>query len=369
MAETRLPAATTPALVAAAHDAGLRYVRDDQPGIRRRRRGAGFVYVTPDGKRVTDPVLLARIKRLAVPPAWEDVWICPGDNGHIQAVGRDQRGRKQYRYHEKWRRIRDETKFHRMIAFAKALPSVRRRVARDLKRPGMCREKVVATVVRLLETTLIRVGNDEYARNNRSYGLTTMRNPHAKVKGERIFFVFQGKSGKRHEISLRDSQVARIVRRCQDLPGQELFCYHDAEGNVHDVGSGDVNDYIREITGGDFTAKDFRTWAGTVLAAIALQEFAGVASGEEAKRNVVTAIEAVARMLGNTPSVCRKCYVHPAILESYLEGTTIATLQQRIGDKIATSLRHMKPEEAAVLVLLQRRLRRSSVSGISARNA
>ena len=344
------------ALSAEARHAGLRYSSDASPGIQRRKRGDGFFYIGPKGHRVTDLEVLKRIKRLAIPPAWTDVWICPHDDGHIQATGRDARGRKQYRYHADWRQKRDENKFDRMIAFARALPRIRRRVKRDLGRRGMPREKVLATVVRLLEATLIRVGNDEYARHNKSYGLTTMRNHHARVSGSHIRFTFRGKSAKRHEISVRDPSLARIVRRCQDIPGQELFAYEDESGQPRDVRSQDVNEYLRSVTAEDFTAKDFRTWAGTVLAAIALREFEEVSSQAQAKKNVLAAIEAVARMLGNTPTVCRKCYVHPKILDSYFEGNTIKTIRQRATRKIDRSLSQLKPEEAAVLVLIKRGL-------------
>ena len=349
----------TAALAAEAREAGLRYSTDSKPGITRKRRGQLFIYLGPDKRRAKDDATLARIKRLAIPPAWTEVWISLTENGHIQATGRDARGRKQYRYHADWRTQRDEAKFGRMVAFARALPRIRRRVSRDLARRGMPSEKVLATVVRLLETTLIRVGNDEYARDNKSYGLTTMRNHHARVNGTQICFTFRGKSAKRHEISLRDPQLARIVRRCQDIPGQELFTYEDESGESRDVTSQDVNIYLREISGDDFTAKDFRTWAGTVLAAIALREFEAVAHPSQAKKNIVAAIEAVAKALGNTPAVCRKCYVHPEVLESYLAGQTIATVRQRVAGKVDPSLSKLKPEEAAVLILLERRLRRS----------
>jgi DNA topoisomerase-1 len=348
-----------PFLLAAAEeakDAGLRYSTDAEPGIRRKTRAKGFVYFRANGDPVREGGVLGRIKRLAIPPAWTDVWISPHDNGHIQATGRDARGRKQYRYHVDWRQQRDESKFGRMLAFARALPRIRRRVKRDLSRRGMPREKALATVVRLLEVTLIRVGNDEYARDNHSFGLTTMRNRHARVAGEKIRFAFSGKSGKRHEISLHDPQLARVVRRCQDLPGQRLFGYEDDEGETRDVHSQDVNDYIRAITGQDFTAKDFRTWAGTVLAATALQKLEAFVNQSHAKKNVVTAIEAVARLLGNTPAVCRRSYVHPGVLESYLAGDTMVTVRDA-GSKMARSLSRLRSEEAAVVMLLQRRLK------------
>lgn len=341
-----------------AKQARLRYSSDETAGIRRKKRGPGFHYVAPNGRSVTDRATINRIKHLAIPPAWTDVWICPVENGHIQATGRDARGRKQYRYHERWREQRDETKFTRIVKFAHALPKIRRRVRADLKRRGMPREKVLATIVRLLESTLIRVGNDEYARDNRSYGLTTLRNQHVAVGRERLRFTFRGKSGKKHEISVCDRQLARIVKKCQEMPGQELFVYEDEAGEVRDVDSQDVNEYLRETTGDDFTAKDFRTWAGTVLAAIALREFEAVTLQAQLKKNIVRAIEAVARVLGNTPTVCRKCYVHPEILESYLSGNTIASIQQRAAGKIRRGFSRLSSAESAVLVLLQSRLKR-----------
>jgi DNA topoisomerase-1 len=348
---------------AVAKSAGLRYVSDVRPGITRRRVGKAFTFLDADGNKVRDLETLRRIKSLAIPPAWTDVWICPRDDGHIQAAGRDARGRKQYRYHPRWREIRDESKYHRVLAFGEALPRLRRRVAADLRRRGMSRGKVLATVVRLLETTLIRVGNDEYAKHNGSYGLTTLRNRHAKVRGGRITFEFKGKSGKPHRIDVHDARLAKLVRRCQELPGQELFGYVDADGAVRDVTSEDVNAYLREIAGEDFSAKDFRTWAGTVLAAIALREFEEFSSQRQAKRNVVQAIEAVAKMLGNTPAICRRCYVHPAIMDSYLAGQTIATLQQSAEQRLRGSLAKLQPEEAAVMMLLRERLAQADHAG------
>lgn len=303
-----------------------------------------------------------RIKALVIPPAWEDVWICPSENGHIQAVGRDARGRTQYRYHPRFRAARDETKYARMLDFVRALPRIRRRVRRDLRRKGLPRERVLATVVRLLETTLIRVGNEEYARQNHSYGLTTIHNDHADVHGTKIHFHFRGKSGVEHAIDLNDARIAGIVRRCQDLPGEELFGFQDEAGVAHDVGSEDVNEYLREISGHEFTAKDFRTWAGTVLAAKALQEFETFDSNAQAKKNIVRAVEEVARKLGNTKAVCRKCYIHPAIIESYLDGTLIKSLSQRAA-QISKPLARLPAEEAAVLVLLQRRLAAEEKTG------
>lgn len=342
--------------VESAKAAGLRYVSDERPGIRRQRRGDGFTYIDAKGETVTDETTLARIKSLVIPPAWEQVWICPITNGHLQATGRDARGRKQYRYHPRWREVRDETKYTRMLAFGHALNAIRDRTERDLQRPGLPREKVLATVVQLLEKTLIRIGNEEYARSNRSYGLTTMRNRHVKVAGTTIKFEFRGKSGKQHQVGIKSRRLAAIVKRLQDLPGQELFQYIDENGERQSVGSAEVNDYLREITGEEFTAKDFRTWAGTVLAALALQEFEAFDSAAQAKKNVVTAIEAVAGMLGNTPSVCRKCYIHPAVLEAYADGTMLETLKQRTEEELRGDLSRLRPEEAAVLGLLQQRL-------------
>jgi DNA topoisomerase-1 len=338
--------------------AGLRYVTDGGPGLRRRRAGKGFTYLGVDGRRVRDPDELNRIRALAIPPAWTEVWICPTANGHLQATGRDEKGRKQYRYHPRWREVRDETKYGRMIAFGQALPHIRRRAGRDLALPGLPRAKVLATVVRLLETTLIRVGNDEYARANQSFGLTTMRDHHAEVSGSQVRFQFRGKSGKQHTIGLNDRRLAGIVRRCRDIPGYELFQYLDERGQPQDIGSGDVNDYLREVTGQEFTAKDFRTWAGTVLAARALEECEVFDSEAQAKKNIIRAIEKVAERLGNTPTVCRKCYVHPAVIDAYLDRSLLDALGQRGEQELRESLNDLRPEEAAVLALLQQRLAR-----------
>jgi DNA topoisomerase I len=336
--------------------AKLRYVSDEMPGIRRRRAGKGFSYLGADGKLVRDEATLARIKKLAIPPAWRDVWICPYENGHIQAIGFDERGRKQYRYHERWRAVRDETKYARMMAFGAALPRIRARVDEDLKKPGLPREKVLAAIVRLMEKTAIRVGNEEYARTNKSYGLTTMKNRHAQIEGAHLVFKFKGKSGVRHTVDLDDRRLARIVAKTQELPGQDLFQWVDNESNPHTISSGDVNEYLREAGGEEFTAKDFRTWTGTVLAALALRELEAFDSQTQAKKNVVAAIENVARRLGNTPSVCRKCYVHPAVLDSYLDGTLREVLEQKAGDELRQNLSELPPEEAAVLSLLHKRL-------------
>jgi DNA topoisomerase-1 len=301
----------------AARAAGLRYSTDARPGITRRRRGRGFSYHAPDGSLIRDPGVLRRIRGMAIPPAWTDLWICPWPNGHLQATGRDARGRKQHRYHADWRAHRDEAKYERLLAFANALPAVRERVERDLARPGLPREKVLATVVRLLELTLIRVGNDEYTRLNRSFGLTTMRDRHVRVEGTEVRFRFRGKGGKLHEIGLRDRRLAGLVRRCQELPGQELFQYVE-DGVVGDVASDDVNAYLRDVAGDDFSAKDFRTWAGTVAAYRALSDLDPAADERTAKQHVVEAIRQTAKLLGNTPAVCRQSYVHPAVLEAYL---------------------------------------------------
>jgi DNA topoisomerase-1 len=341
---------------AVAKAAGLRYVSDTSPGIRRRPAGERFTYIAPDGSTITDHETRVRIKSLAVPPAWTDVWICPRENGHIRATGRDARGRKQYRYHPKWRVVRDETKYERMLAFGAALPAIRARVEEDLSRSGLPREKVLAAVIQLLETTLIRVGNDEYAKANHSFGLTTMRDKHVAVNGSSLTFRFRGKSGKTHDVGIKDRRLARIVKRCRDLPGYELFQYLDEEGAPQTIGSADVNAYLREVSGEDFTAKDFRTWAGTVLAAVALQEFEAFDSEAQAKRNVVQAIESVAGRLGNTPSVCRKCYVHPAVIDGYLDGSMTEALKERIGQATASSSHDLPPEESAVLAWLRERL-------------
>jgi len=339
-----------------ARTAGLRYVTDALPGIRRQSRGDSFQFVNANGRTLRDPNTLARIKSLAIPPAWTDVWICPIGDGHLQATGRDARGRKQHRYHPRWREVRDETKFNRMCAFARALPAIRRRVNRDLAKRRLTREKVLATVVRLLEQSLVRIGNHEYARHNGSFGLTTMLDRHARVSNSAVRFQFRGKGGKSHAIGINDRRIARIVKNCQDLPGQQLFQYLDENGEVRGISSTDVNAYLRDISGADFTAKDFRTWAGTVLAALALHEFKKFDSQAEAKRNILRAIERVAERLGNTMAVCRKCYIHPAIFDAYLDGTTLKTVRQRARRELIESLSDLSPEEAAVLTLLERRL-------------
>lgn len=346
-----------PASLASAKAAGLRWGNDTIPGIERLGSGKSFRYVSPSGKAIHDEDELRRIKSLAIPPAWTDVWICPAKNGHLQASGRDVKGRKQYRYHPKWRQARDETKFEKMMAFGKALSGIRARIAKDLARPGLPREKVLATVIALLEKTLIRVGNEEYARTNKSFGLTTLRDQHVQVKGGTARFHFRGKSGVEHAVDLDDRRIAKVVKMCQDLPGQELFQYLDDEGVQRDVDSSDVNSYLQEIAGADFSAKDFRTWAGTVLAAQALQELGEFTSGTRGKKNVLAAVDAVAKRLGNTRSVCRKCYVHPAIVDAYLDGSMVKTLKARASKALKTAAKGLPKEELAVLVLLERRLR------------
>jgi DNA topoisomerase-1 len=349
----------------AARLAGLQYVNDTARGIRREKRGRSFGYIGPDDKIIRDRKTLERIRALVIPPAWKDVWICSNPNGHLQVTGHDARGRKQYRYHPRWREIRDENKYEKLISFAQSLPRIRRRVAAALRRRGLPREKVLAAVVKLLETTLVRVGNDEYAKSNNSFGLTTMRDRHADVTGSKARLEFKGKSGVNHEIDIRDPQIAKIVRQCQDLPGQELFQYVDAEGAVHDIGSSDVNEYLQEISGQDFTAKDFRTWAGTALAAQALQEFEDFDTNAAAKRNITKAIERVAERLGNTKAVCRKCYIHPAVIDAYMDRSLVATLKERTETELRESLSRLPAEEAAVLALLQQRMERQMRTGVN----
>jgi DNA topoisomerase-1 len=313
-----LPDQTIPA--AELHAAHLTYVSDLDPGIRRRKAGHGFNYLDAEGKPVVDEPTLDRIRKLAIPPAWTEVWIAPTERGHIQATGRDAKGRKQYRYHERWREVRDAHKYDRLIAFGRALPRLRAQVERDLARRGLPREKVLAAVIRVMEITLIRVGNEEYAKANKSFGLTTLRNRHAKIGSAKTVFEFRGKSGKVHRTGFSDRRLARILKACQDLPGQRLFQYLDDEGEQHVVESADVNAYLRDVLGEDFSAKDFRTWAATLAAARALVTLPECSRDGEAKRNVVTCVKAVAGVLGNTPAVCRKAYIHPAVLEAYEAG-------------------------------------------------
>ena len=339
--ERRNPTISVEVAAAHARAAGLSYTTDARAGIRRVRHGSAFRYFGPTGRRVTNKDDLARIKSLVIPPAWEDVWICPDARGHLQATGRDAKGRKQYRYHPRWREIRDETKYDRMIGFAQSLRGIRRRAQADLRRPKMGREKVLGLIVQLLEKTLIRVGNDEYAKQNRSFGLTTLRDGHVDVKGGRVRFTFRGKSGVEHEIHLDDPRLARLVKACRDIPGYDLFQYYGDDGARHAVGSGDVNAYLKAISGRDYTSKDFRTWAGTVLAAQLLRASEPCESDSDAKRNIVRAIEEVSKRLGNTKAVCRKSYIHPDVLDAYTDGTLLKVVE--------------KNPEAAVLALLQRR--------------
>lgn len=331
-----------------AEEARLQYVNDHDPGISRRRAGRGFAYRHPDGSAVRDKPTLRRIRALVIPPAWGDVWICPARDGHIQATGRDLRGRKQYRYHLRWQQIRDDTKYQRLQLFGEALPLIRTRVQADLARRGLPREKVLATVVRLLEATGIRVGNDEYARQNHSFGLTTLRNRHVDVNGAEIRFHFRGKSGKSHEITLADARLARMVKQCRDLPGQQLFQYLDDDGAPQAITSTDVNDYLRDAAGQDFSAKDFRTWSGTLLAAAQL-----AAADEPAPRiTLVAAVKTVAEQLGNTPAVCRKCYIHPAVLAAYEQPDLLVAWQHERTQEGAPD--GLTAEEGALLRFLDR---------------
>ncbi len=343
--------------IEAAKAARLRYADDTRAGITRRRAGAGFSYRRPGGAALRDRIELRRIRRLAIPPAWTDVWISPDPRGHLQATGRDARGRKQYRYHDRWKETRDETKYARLAEFARALPKLRARTDADLRRSGLPRERILATVVRLLEATLIRVGNDEYARDNGSFGLTTMRGRHVDVSGSRIAFRFRGKGGIQHEVDLTDRRLARVVARLQELPGQDLFQYLNGDGEARTVTSDDVNDYLREITGEDFTAKDFRTWAGTVLAARALLDLGPPRNGRAATRNVNAAIDRVAHRLGNTRAVCRRCYVHPAIVDGYVDRSLFDGRRPRVTRPRRSS--GLAADERQVLALLHRQAPRA----------
>ena len=342
---------------AVARASGLRYSTDSRPGFTRRRAGRGFTYRDTDGRPIRDREVIDRIRKIVIPPAWTDVWICPWPNGHLQATGRDARGRKQYRYHARWREQRGAENFGRMIAFAKALPRIRRTAEHDLAKRGMPREKILGAVVRLLELTLIRVGNDEYARLNRSFGLTTMRDRHATVRGSSVRVRFRGKGGQTHEVGLRDHRLATIIRRCQELPGQDLFQYVDEDGELRDVTSDDVNDYLREASGGDFTAKDFRTWAGTLLAYRALRALQPEDHGPAARRNVVQAMRLTAEKLGNTPAVARGSYVHPAVLDAYLDGTLGGALVDVAEEQDVPPTEADRGEENAVVKLLRQRER------------
>lgn len=344
----------------AAESVGLSYVSDETPGITRRKAGRGWSYRDPEGRILKDRDTIERIDKLAIPPAYTAVWICPDPNGHLQATGRDARGRKQYRYHARFREVRDGTKYEHMITFAQSLPTIRRAVAEHMAMRGLPREKVLATVVHLLETTMIRVGNADYAKQNKSYGLTTLANRHVRIEGTELRFRFKGKSGKEWNLKIRDRRVARIVRQSQELPGQQLFQYIDEDGERKGVTSGDVNEYLKTIAGTAITAKDFRTWTGTVLAALALAELERFDSEAAAKRNVRTAIEQVAARLGNTPTVCRKCYVHPEIIDSYLADALVLEVKQEVERELAEDVEGLRPEEALVLAFLQQRLARKA---------
>lgn len=333
--------------------AGLIYSPLGAAGLTRRRAGKGFAYRDPDGHPLRDAAALTRIKQLVIPPAWTQVWICPDARGHIQALGHDAKGRRQYLYHPKFREVRDSQKFDHMIAFARVLPRLRAQVERDMAARGLGRRKVVATVVRLLETTMVRVGNAAYARDNKSYGLTTLLTPHVKVEGAQLKFHFKGKSGKVWRLGVEDRRVARIVKSCQELPGQRLFQYLDEEGQRQTVSSADVNAYLKEASGADITAKDFRTWAGAVLTAWALVEAGPASSPTAAKRTVAQVIKAVAAQLGNTPTVCRQCYVHPEIITAYLDGELKLRLRKSRAPSQAPAL---EPHEAAVLAFLRGRM-------------
>jgi DNA topoisomerase I len=350
-----------PAIVAprdGAASVGLRYVTDDRPGIRRKKYGKGFTYVRPDDTKIRDLDVVKRIRSFAIPPAWTDVWICPFADGHIQATGRDAKGRKQYRYHRLFREARESTKYDHILAFANALPAIRAKVSEHMALRGLPRERILATVVHLLETTLIRVGNVDYARQNKSYGLTTLQNRHVVVAGSEVRFRFTGKSGKQWSLKVRDRRIAKIIKACQELPGQDLLQYLDEEGKQQDVTSSDVNAYLKDITGQDITAKDFRTWAGTVLVALALKELETFDTAAEGKRNLRAAIAHVAVRLGNTPTICRKCYVHPEVLNSYLDRTLALEIKSAIESELRDELATFKQEEAAVLALLRARLDR-----------
>jgi DNA topoisomerase-1 len=344
----------------AAECAGLRYVSDTRPGIRRKRSGKAFAYFQQDGAKVSDSAILGRIRSLAIPPAWSDVWISPFADGHIQATGRDARGRKQYRYHIRFRELRESSKYEHVIAFAGLLPKIRKTVNDHMALRGLPREKVLATIVYLLETTLIRVGNDDYAKHNKSYGLTTLQTRHVDIDGSEVRFQFTGKSGKRWSLKVKDRRIAKIIKACQELPGQDLLQYLDDDGIPQDVTSGHVNAYLKEITGQDITAKDFRTWAGTLLVALALKEVHTFDSAAQAKRNIRSAIEHVAGRLGNTPTICRKCYIHPQIIDNYLDGRLALEITSRIETELRGQLNTLKPEEAAVLAMLQGRLKEAT---------
>ena len=341
---------------AAARRAKLRYVHDDKPGITREADGDAFRYRKPGGDLITDEEEVARIRKLAVPPAYRDVWICPDPDGHLQASGRDARGRKQYRYHPRWREVRDDAKYAHMLVFGEKLPVIRAAVARDLDRPHLDRRKVVAAVIKLMEKTLIRIGNEEYARENKSFGLTTLRNRHATVSGSKVVLDFRGKHGIQAHVELKDRRLANVVHKMHDMPGQHLFQFEDHEGGLHAITSDDVNDYLHEVSGEDITAKDFRTWAATNLAALALAELEKFDTAAKAKKNVLRTVETVAKMLGNTPSVCRKCYIHPAVFDGYLDGSLLESLAARAEATLDHPDHQLTADEVAVTAFLSRQL-------------
>jgi DNA topoisomerase-1 len=339
--------------ILAARLGGLRYITDEGVGYSRQPARDGFRYLDTEGREITDTETLARIKSLTIPPAWTEVWICPDENGHLQATGRDARGRKQYRYHKQWRQVRDEAKYERMVGFGMKLPAIRQKLDEDIARPGLSRSKVIATIVRLLDVTHIRIGNEEYAQANKSFGLTTLRNRHVTIEGTAIEFRFHGKSGIVHSVKIKEPRLARIVRRMRELPGQELFQYVDGEGQRHSIGSADVNDYLQEITGEHYTAKDFRTWGGTVHAAMALKKIGPATSATEAKRNIKQAVDAAAARLGYTPAICRKCYVHPTVFDAYEQGLLHSL---RLDPGLANEHPQLSEEEVFTLKLLQTEL-------------
>ncbi|MEO8376523.1 MAG: DNA topoisomerase IB [Candidatus Sumerlaeota bacterium] len=337
-----------------ARRARLRYVTDSKPGFKRLSQAGHFVYVDTDGTPIADEAEITRINKLRIPPAWEDVWICPFENGHLQATGRDARGRKQYRYHAKFREARDDTKFHRLVEFGKKLPHIRAAIQKDLAAKGLPKRKVLAIVVTLLETTLIRVGNEEYARQNHSFGLTTLRKNHVEISGARVEFKFRAKSGKNWDVKLTELRLARLIHKCQGLPGRHLFEFLSDDGTPHPVDSADVNEYLQEVTGEDYTAKDFRTWAGTCLALEALQEIESAPSETEAKKNLVHVVEVVAKRLGNTVAVCRKAYIHPALLQGYQSGKLHKHLKSAAKADILPQLKQLRDEERTLLQLLEK---------------
>ncbi|HEY0007486.1 MAG TPA: hypothetical protein VGB55_02075 [Tepidisphaeraceae bacterium] len=350
----------------AAKSAGLQYVADSSPGIRRVRKGKTFTYTDDAGRLIKDDKTLARIKALVIPPAWEKVWICPSANGHIQAIGYDAKGRKQYRYHAQWRSHRDLAKYMHIIDFAKSLPTIRAATRRDLRKPGLPREKVLAATVRVLEKTLVRVGNEQYTKTNGTYGLTTLQDRHATIKGGEVIFDFRGKHNVKRHVSFNDKRLAEVVRQCRDLPGDELFQYLDANGKVVDITNNDVNGYLKQISGKDFSAKDFRTWAGTLLAARALHAMESTTIERQIKKNIVAAVTTTAAHLGNTVAVCRKCYVHPAVFDTYLDGSLVKHLKRKITNQLAQGGECLSDEEQAVLRLLEYTLKQMKKVPIAA---